>query len=111
MYVSLPNSMHHEWTLKAIEAGKHVLVEKPMAPTLSDARAMVAAAERANRLLMVSQNYRFYPAPATASAAASPPPRPAPRWAPRMPLRRCAPRTRSPPPTCTGACSPGRSTP
>jgi predicted dehydrogenase len=46
----------------ALEAGRHVLVEKPFAPTLREARALVELAERRGSLLMVSQNYRFFPA-------------------------------------------------
>lgn len=53
---------HASVAIEALEAGKHVLVEKPLAPTLADAQAMVDAAATANRTLMVSQNYRFYPA-------------------------------------------------
>ena len=53
---------HAPVAIEALEAGLHVLVEKPMAPTLADGRRMVEAAERADRTLMVSQNYRFYPA-------------------------------------------------
>lgn len=53
---------HAPVALEAIAAGKHVLVEKPMAPSLADAHEMVAAAEVAGTRLMVSQNYRFYPA-------------------------------------------------
>ena len=47
VYVSLPNSMHHEWTLAALRAGKHVLCEKPMALRMSDCNRMVAAANKA----------------------------------------------------------------
>jgi predicted dehydrogenase len=43
----------------ALAAGKHVLLEKPLATTLDDARALVETANRAGRVLMVSQNYRF----------------------------------------------------
>jgi predicted dehydrogenase len=46
----------------ALEAGKHVLVEKPFAPSMAEARALVDLADERGRLLMVSQNYRFYPA-------------------------------------------------
>jgi predicted dehydrogenase len=46
----------------ALEAGRHVLVEKPFAPSLADARALVDLAEDRGRMLMVSQNYRFFPA-------------------------------------------------
>ena len=53
---------HASVALEAIAAGKHVLVEKPIAATLADAQAMVDAAAAAGVLLMVSQNYRFYPA-------------------------------------------------
>jgi predicted dehydrogenase len=53
---------HASVALEALAAGKHVLVEKPMAATLDEARAMVDAAAAADRTLMVSQNYRFYPA-------------------------------------------------
>ncbi|HVX46847.1 MAG TPA: Gfo/Idh/MocA family oxidoreductase [Mycobacteriales bacterium] len=47
----------------ALEAGKHVLVEKPFAPTVAEAEALVALAEKKSLMLSVSQNYRFFPAP------------------------------------------------
>jgi predicted dehydrogenase len=59
---------HVPLALAALAAGKHVLVEKPFAPTLAEARQVVDAAAAAGRLLMVSQNYRFYPAPRTIAA-------------------------------------------
>jgi len=54
-----PNALHCEFTLKAIAAGAHVLVEKPMAPTVAEARRMVAAAKDAARVLMVAMQRRF----------------------------------------------------
>ncbi|MEM8532862.1 MAG: Gfo/Idh/MocA family oxidoreductase [Chloroflexota bacterium] len=53
---------HVPTVLAAIEAGKHVLVEKPFAPTLAEAQQLVDTAQKHNRILMVSQNYRFFPA-------------------------------------------------
>jgi predicted dehydrogenase len=53
---------HAPVALAALAAGKHVLVEKPFAPSLAEAAHVVAAAAAADRTLMVSQNYRFYPA-------------------------------------------------
>ncbi|WP_114559228.1 Gfo/Idh/MocA family protein [Desertihabitans aurantiacus] len=49
----------------ALEAGCHVLVEKPFAPSVAEAEGLVALAERQGRVLAVSQNYRFFPAPQT----------------------------------------------
>ena len=46
----MPNHLHAEMAVKALEAGKHVLVEKPMATTLADAKRVVAAAERSGFL-------------------------------------------------------------
>ncbi len=46
-------------TIAALEAGLHVLAAKPMAPSLAEAEAMIAAAEKAGRILMVGYNYRF----------------------------------------------------
>jgi predicted dehydrogenase len=59
---------HVPLALAALAAGKHVLVEKPFAPTLAEARQVVDAAAAAGRVLMVSQNYRFFPAPRTVAA-------------------------------------------
>ncbi len=56
-------SAHAPLALHALAAGKHVLVEKPFALTLADAQAVVDAAAARSRVLMVSQNYRFFPAP------------------------------------------------
>ncbi len=58
---------HAPVAIEALEAGMHVLVEKPIAPTIADARRMIDAADAADRTLMVSQNYRFYPAAQTAA--------------------------------------------
>lgn len=60
--VNVPNALHAEITIAALRAGKHVLVEKPIATTLRDADAMIAAARRHGRWLMVEQTQRFDPA-------------------------------------------------
>ena len=49
---TLPNSMHHEWTIKAAQAGKHVLCEKPLSATMDEAREMKAVAEENNVVLV-----------------------------------------------------------
>ncbi|WP_201361119.1 Gfo/Idh/MocA family protein [Dictyobacter formicarum] len=53
----------------ALLADKHVLMEKPFAPTVAEARELVELAEQRGRLLMISQNYRFQPAARAAAAA------------------------------------------
>ena len=59
--VSTPPSLHEEMAVTALEAGKHVLCEKPLARTPAECRAMVAAAERTGKRLATGFNYRFYP--------------------------------------------------
>src|SRR5262249_18268894 len=54
---------HVPVAVEALEAGKHVLVEKPFAPSVAEARQAVEVAEARELVLMVSQNYRFFPAP------------------------------------------------
>jgi predicted dehydrogenase len=56
----LPNDLHCPVSLRALDCGKHVLVEKPMALTASEADEMVVVANRNNRRLMVGQSRRFY---------------------------------------------------
>jgi predicted dehydrogenase len=60
--ISLSGDTHHEFALAALEAGKHVFCEKPLANTLSEAREMVEAAQRAGTVNMVCHNYRRVPA-------------------------------------------------
>jgi predicted dehydrogenase len=57
--ICTPNALHKEQTVAALRAGKHVLVEKPMAVNAAEAKAMVAAAKRADRKLMVGLHQRF----------------------------------------------------
>ncbi|HEX8204246.1 MAG TPA: Gfo/Idh/MocA family oxidoreductase [Isosphaeraceae bacterium] len=57
----VPNDEHAALAVRALEAGKHVLVEKPIALTTADADRMVAAARRAGRLLMVAHVLPFFP--------------------------------------------------
>ena len=61
VYVGSPNSLHAEHTIAALEAGFHVLVEKPFALTAAQARAMVEAARRAGRFLMEGWLSAFEP--------------------------------------------------
>ena len=57
--VCVANAMHAEITIQALNAGKHVLCEKPMAVTLEQCEAMVEAAERNGKILMIGHNQRF----------------------------------------------------
>jgi predicted dehydrogenase len=59
--VSTPPSVHAEITVAALEAGKHVLCEKPLARNVAECSDMVAAAARTGNLLATGFNYRFYP--------------------------------------------------
>jgi predicted dehydrogenase len=60
VYVATWPSLHCEHTILAAEAGKHVLCEKPMAPTLAECDRMIRACQQANVRLMIGQNMRFH---------------------------------------------------
>lgn len=62
VYVATPNLLHAEQAIRALEAGKHVLVEKPMALTLAEGEAIVAAARAADRRLGLGFHLRYHPA-------------------------------------------------
>ncbi len=61
IYVVLPNSMHAEYSIRAAEAGKHVICEKPMATSVKDAQAMVDACNKAGVKLSVGYRLHFEP--------------------------------------------------
>lgn len=61
VYNSLPNHLHTEWTIKALNAGKHVLCEKPLATSLEEVDQMKAAAEQSGGILAEAFMYRHHP--------------------------------------------------
>ena len=61
VYIPLPNHLHAEWTIRAARAGKHVLCEKPMALSSTEARSMVDACSEAGVVFMEAFMYRLHP--------------------------------------------------
>ncbi len=61
IYNPLPNALHCEWSVKALNAGKHVLCEKPIASNADEVRLMAAAAHRNGKVLMEAFHYRYHP--------------------------------------------------
>ncbi len=61
VYVPLPNGLHARWTLAALEAGKHVLCEKPFTSNAAQAREVAAAADAAGLVVMEAFHYRYHP--------------------------------------------------
>lgn len=62
VYNPLPNGLHYEWTMKALAAGKHVLLEKPSGDTAEESRLMFELADRKGLVLLEAFHYRFHPA-------------------------------------------------
>lgn len=61
VYIILPNSLHAEYAIRAAQAGKHVMCEKPMATSVADCEAMIAACRKAGTKLMIGYRSRFEP--------------------------------------------------
>lgn len=61
VYIALPNTLHYEWTIKALKHGKHVLCEKPLAPTAEQAKEMFQTARQNQVLLMEAFAYQHSP--------------------------------------------------
>jgi len=62
VYNPLPNGLHYEWTLKALAAGKHVLLEKPSTNTAEETKALFDYAEKKGLILLEASHSRFHPA-------------------------------------------------
>ena len=61
VYIALPNSLHAEWSIAAMERGRHVLCEKPLAANAAQAVQMVETARRTHRVLLEAFHWRYHP--------------------------------------------------
>ena len=61
VYIPLANSLHAEWTIAALEAGRHVLCEKPLTSNASQAETVVETAQRCQRLMVEAFHWRYHP--------------------------------------------------
>jgi predicted dehydrogenase len=61
VYISLPNHLHAEWSIRALQAGKHVLCEKPFAITVAEVDQMIAASHASGKVLQEAFMYRHHP--------------------------------------------------
>lgn len=61
IYIPLPNSLHAQWTIQALQGGKHVLCEKPLASNADEAQTIVDASRATGKILMEAVHYRYHP--------------------------------------------------
>jgi predicted dehydrogenase len=61
VYIPLPNALHARWTVRAIEAGKHVLCEKPFTSNAAEAEEVRQASDRSGLIVMEAMHYRYHP--------------------------------------------------
>jgi predicted dehydrogenase len=61
VYISLPNHLHEEWSIRALESGKHVICEKPLSTSAASVEKMLSAAERSGRLLYENLMFLHHP--------------------------------------------------
>lgn len=61
IYIILPNGLHAEYSIRGAQAGKHIMCEKPMAITVAECQAMIEAAKKANRKLMIAYRAQYEP--------------------------------------------------
>ena len=62
VYIPLPNGLHFEWAIKAMKAGKHVLIEKPIASNAEEARKILACAQETGKVALEAFHWQFHPA-------------------------------------------------
>jgi predicted dehydrogenase len=61
VYVTLPNALHAEWSIQALDAGKHVLCEKPMSANADEAQQVAEAVKRTKRVYLEAMHYAYHP--------------------------------------------------